>query len=315
MYIKLVLSIAIQSTPHRLVQHESFSSLFFKGWLRASYNVSQTWNSRVLVNGETLTELGFQIVNRKATIGDLVTRSSGKATGSDSESSSDATWQEPSLEVYLDDVAESVNKLVKITRAIRQSSSKYRSSKAQAYEDIEAGPDGPINHSEIFEKFIGEYLSKRYHETNGNVRARLQSAISCRRRHFAYRKRHQQKLFYGNIRGTEARSDGQAKSKIAITPPLLQPAETNTVPVHIPLSRINVRPNAPSTQITASTLRPDFHPLEIKSSIISGSSHSRLSRDPNDHLPPAPPLRAGERLFSMSLLLYPSSAEQIEYPR
>ena len=244
-----------------------------------------------------LIPLGTQIIVPKPVAEEAkVALSPRKAPSSESESSSEDTWQEPSLEDYLDDIVESIDKLVKITKAIRQASAYSGNSKAQAYEDVEQGPDGPVNKSQIFEQFIGDFLEKRYRQTDSNIRARLQRAISRCNRHFAYRRRYQQKLFYGTDEVMEARSNVLPAPKQAIVPTLSQPIHGD-VPANVHSKRSEVRTYAPSSHMTASTLRPDFRPFDTKSSVISGSSFSRLSRKPSDDLPPAPPLEAGDRYF------------------
>ena len=221
-----------------------------------------------------------------------------QASSSKFEPASDTTWQEPNLEGYLNDTIESINKLVKITRAIRQSSVHKRNPKVEAYEDIEAGPNGPINNSQNFEKFIGEFLEKRYRETNSNIRVRLQSAISGCRRRFAYRRRYQEKLkvLYGSAVLTETRSNTPNKPDHAVTTTLLH-STNNIVSANVQRNQTVAKLNAPSSHMTASTLRPDFRPFDTKSSVVSGSSFSRMSRDPRNDLPPVPSFKPSDRHF------------------
>ena len=221
---------------------------------------------------------------------------------SDSESDSSNSWQGPNLEDFLRYVTESVDKLVKITRAMKTASAHSRSARAQAYEEWEDGPDGPINKSKLFEDFVGTFLEYRYRELHPNVRLRLQKAISRCSRQIAYRRKDKRKLLYGsngNVTVVENKPSPMPQPEV---PPATR-SQTASQSRSLSGQQLDRGFNHLKTSshrgsnMTGSTLSPGFNPLDSKSSVSSGSSYSRLSGNPFHDLPPPPPLQAKDRFF------------------
>ena len=226
------------------------------------------------------------------------------SSSSDTESSSDESWNVPTIEDFLRDISNSVDKLVQISAAIKKSSTQNRSIRADAYEEWEDGPAGKISKSKGFEDFVGILLEYRYRDLHDNVRNRLRIALSRCNRRIAYQRRHQSRIRYDSTRDTlEA-----AHPSTAITAPAAAPSQLSALGMDIrPVSshqadHLGIAPAAPSqrgTNVSASTLSPNFSPFdhESKSSVSSGSSFSRLAANPYNDLPPPPPLKGNERYF------------------
>lgn len=213
---------------------------------------------------------------------------------SDSESHSDKSAHVPSVEDFLNDISGSVDKLVQISRAIKNSSAFNWSVKAEAYEEWEDELGVPINKSERFKVFVGTLLEHRYHDLHVDVRNRLRDSISRCPRRIAYQKKCQPRLSYGGAKITAENQDRPA----AMLPVLPTPGSM-AVQQPIQLATFPVAQSQQGSYMSASTLNPDFNPFgcEKRSSVSSGSSYSRLQVNPEEGLPPPPPLKGNERYF------------------
>ena len=232
------------------------------------------------------------------------------AASSDSDSDSDEPWPEPDLKQLLSDVAESTDKLIKLLGAIQASSRRGKSAKAQAYEDWDS--DYGISRSKEFEVYMGKLLDIRYGgDDRAHLRNRLQTAISRCRRQFAYRRRHQRKLFYGGgapldtleIAGRLKPETSELASEQVLSGVLSGPSISPTA--------LPSRP--PMSQTTFSKVHSNFRPLDTKSSITSGSASSRISGNVHNAISPPPQLQPSQRNFQCPYccILLPRSKSEV----
>ena len=231
---------------------------------------------------------------------------SGSSPGSDSDfgSASHAIPRASILDICLKDISSSIDRLATVTRTIRKASGQSKNAKAQTYEDWADSPDGPINRSAMFESFIGTFLEFQFRDVDERVRSRLQTAVSRCRRRIAYRRRHQEKLVYGKSSSwveSGLQDLSLSASQAVLTNATLSlasnacPADTPNQPNTTLMSTFERR--SPLSQTTASALRYDFRPSDTKSSVVSGSSRSRLSGQVESDIPPPPPMKPGEKYF------------------
>lgn len=223
---------------------------------------------------------------------------------SDHDSNSDQSWQVPTVGDFLRDISNFIDKLVQVSRAIKESSIQNRSIKAEAYEEWENGPSGKINTSKGFDDFIGALLKHRYSNLHESVRDRLRVAISRCNRRIAYQRTHQSRLLYGT-RGDTSKTGGSTKNTLVpagVPSQLLAPgSDGSTVPsdqIH-PLQFVTAAPSQLGTNVSASTSSSNFSPLDRddQSSITSGSSSLRMTTNSYSDLPPPPPLEGNLRYF------------------
>ena len=201
------------------------------------------------------------------------------------------------MEDFLNDISGSVDKLVQISRAIKNSSTSNWSIKAEAYEEWEDELGVLINKSERFKVFVGILLEHRYRDLHVDVRNRLRESISRCHRRIAYQKKCQPKLSY---EGAKMVTENQGRS-VAMLSVLPTPGSKAAQQ----LIQLATAPTAPIAQsqrgsyMSASTLSPEFNPFgsENRSSVSSGSSYSRLQANQEEELPPPPPLKGNQRYF------------------
>lgn len=209
---------------------------------------------------------------------------------SSADSDSEASLQSSDLDDLIDDVVESVDKLSKVAFAINKSSAQSHKVKGAAYEDWEDG----TNKNELFERLVSVVLEHRYPNISFNLKHRLTTTISQRRRQLVYLRKNRPKAIQGGFIDTEARSN---PSFMASSPSQETLGDRELLTAKTEVLRINPStPNLMRSQTTASILPPVLF-RDNKFSVALGLSYSQLSQLTEEDLPPPPSINHGEKYF------------------
>ena len=205
---------------------------------------------------------------------------------SSSTSSSDESISIPERtaiqECYID-IVEIIDRLFKLSIAIRNPSIRTATSKALSYvEKDELGNDTFL----LFEQFTIKRIQLRYPELPEHLATRLAKSISRRRRLFLYRRRHRKKLEIIE----------QDSHNVPVFPEAGQVAGARTAVLHpedVPTQSEQRAPTLLSRTILSQTTATEYVPrLETPSegsSVVSVSMISGISRESEICIPPVLP--------------------------
>ena len=220
---------------------------------------------------------------------DLSSESSESEPDAESPPQSSSTYE---LRARLEDIAELVNKLIKLSIAIRASGVRNRSLRATTYQHWEDG----VNESEIFEKmYLPQVLRLRF-GLKDPILQRLCRAISNRRRLFLYQRRHQQNLAYGADALELRRTQRQSPSLGALNNAGSQASSQKSPEQKADLFLRNIAGHSllhPPTKAT--TFRQVAFDTANRSSIVSGSKQA--SNLDSTEIPPPPTIGVRAKHF------------------
>jgi hypothetical protein len=185
-------------------------------------------------------------------------------------------------ECYVD-IVEIIDKLFRLSIAIRNPSVRTATSKALSYvERDELGNDAFL----LFEQFTLKRIRARYSELTEHLAERLAKSISRRRRLFLYRRRHRKKL---EVVERESHN-------LPIFPEVGQSVDSKaTVQPHedIPMQPEKRAPTLVSGKLFSQTTATEYAPRpetpSEASSIISASMISGISKESEVCIPPVLP--------------------------
>ncbi|KAF7504453.1 hypothetical protein GJ744_002190 [Endocarpon pusillum] len=238
---------------------------------------------------------------------ELSSESSESEPDAESSPQSSSTYE---LRARLEDIAELVNKLVKLSIAIRASGVRSRWLRATTYQHWEDG----VNESEIFERiYLPQVLRLRFGLKDPILR-RLCGAISNRRRLFLYQRRHEQTLAYGADALELRRTQRQSPHLGALSKAGSEASFPKSPQQKVDLFTCDTAGNSllqPPTKAT--TFRQVALDTANKSSIASGSK--RASNLEGVEIPPPPTVGVRARHFQCPYCCLLVPRKKAELPR
>jgi hypothetical protein len=192
------------------------------------------------------------------------------------------------LQYRLENTSDLVEKLVKISVAIRKSSSKARNLRADAWEEKEE--DG-FNTVDLFEKSFLLILEKRYGLTDP-LKSRICAAVCTQKHRMKYRQAHQEILHFG----AEFDLSHQERQPHFASPPLVETSGTNTEMK----GRIETAQSY-TNRLTLYTEATKYTKVNLDQTYLASAAHiSNISSNSyavKATIPKPPPMRPGMKYF------------------